>query len=512
MNETRTKPLDRLQRSTEGLSSGAIFSLHAIAFFSGAVVLLLEVLASRVLGPYLGTSFSVWVNIIGTILAALSAGYFLGGVLADRNQKLLPYIFLVAAAACSFVRLGKPLLPHIGALGLTWGSLVAAILFFAPASLVLGTVSPYLLKIATKDTAKLGRTAGGISAASTLGSIAGTFVGGFWLIPKFPISSILAGMVVVLLGLSLWSAGGLKKYWIYSVAALTLVLLSVELPVFSGATHTVFETNSQYYNIRVNDIQMFDAPYRWLLLDGSTQAARFLDQPNPATPYADLSLRLMRGFKPSPTSALLLGGGGYTIPELIKSYSPQTDVTVVEIDPEVTAVAKRFFLNDPAMPITTLNEDARVFLNNNHKQYDLVFSDVYSSAYAVPPALASREALELMRRTIKPGGIIVFNICSARDGELSLVYQSLYTTISSVFPHIAVYSTMPDSPESPQNMIVVASNQSLASENDLPDSLRQFRSRTAPAPGILLTDDYAPTDYLVSRLARATYPWLRSLQ
>ena len=487
-------------------------------------MLLLEVLASRILAPYLGSSFSVWVNIIGTILAALSLGYYMGGILADRNQKLLPHIFLFAAAACSFVYFGRPLLLRLGALGLVWGSLVAAILFFAPASAVLGMVSPYLLKLATNDATRLGRTSGGIFAASTLGSIAGTFVGGFGLIPHFPISRILVGMILLLLGLSLWCAGGLRPYWVLSVATLALLAAAMQLASFSVSKHTIFEKNSKYSNIRVNDLVqngmpiryvMSDGstqytvrdgvPVRYLMLDGFTNAARFLDSPDPAMPYVDLSWRIIKSLKPSPESVLALGGGAYSVPELIKRYSPKTEVTVVEIDPEVTATAKRFFLNDPALPITTLNEDARVFLNVNQRRFDLVYTDVYSAGGSIPPALSTREAFQLMRRAIKPDGIVVFNIGSAREGESAAVYQAFFRTISDVFPGIAAYTTLPNTPLAPQNIVVIATNDKVISEDALPDFLRQFRCHSAPAPGLLLTDDYAPTDYLALDLVRAAY-------
>jgi len=499
------------QRS-DGSNRLGQYALLAIAFISGAIVLLLEVLASRILAPYLGSSFSVWVNIIGTILAALSLGYYVGGILADRNQNFLPYIFLAAAAACSFVYLARPLLMSLGALGLIWGSLVAAVLYFAPASAVLGMVTPNLLKLATDDPARIGRTSGGIFAASTLGSIAGTFAGGFWLIPHLPISYILVGIIAVLLGLSLWCAGSVRPYWLLSVVVLLLLGTGMQIFSFSIPHHTIFEKNSRYCNIRVNDIVLKGVPYRFLMLDSTSNAARFLDSPDPALPYIDLSFRLMRSLKPLPGSALVLGGGGYSVPELMKNYSPGTDVVVVEIDPEVTETAKRFFLHDPAIPITTLNEDARVFLNENRRQFDVVYTDVYSGGASVPPSLSSREAFQLIRRATKPDGIAVFNILSAREGEYAGVYQALFRTMREVFPEIVAYTDSPSAPASPQNIIVVASNGKTISEDELPDVLRQFRCRTTPEAGLLLTDDYAPTDYLARSLIRAAYPSWRKVQ
>ncbi len=487
---------------------------HVLAFISGAIVLLLEILSARILAPYLGTAFLVWVNIIGTILASLSLGYYCGGILADRNPRLLPYIFFGAAVACALLYFERPLLPRFGALGLGWGSLLAAILFFAPASALLGMVSPYLLKLAANDPTRLGRAFGGINAASTLGSIAGTFAGGFWLIPNFPISQILGAIVVLLVILAVWSAGGLAPNSVIAIALLSLTFLLATIGVgFRASAHpnrTIFEKNSRYYNIRVNDVD--NGRVRLLMLDGTTQSSRYVGMPGTPFPYVKLSANLIQALKPSPDSVLALGGGGYSIPQWVKQYSPRTDVTVVEIDPEVTAVAERFFMDDPAIPITTINEDARLFLNRNQRQFEVVYTDAYSGGNSVPPALASREALQRMRQALQPNGIVVFNILSAREGRGAPIYGSLLTTIKKVFAYTAVFSTVPEDPFRPQNIIVVAATKAESIPEDFLQGFEAFRCRESSAPGLLLTDDYAPTDYLTQDLMRSLYPLLRQFQ
>lgn len=488
------------------------YTPHGLAFISGGIVLLLEVLGARIMAPYLGTAFSVWVNIIGTILAALSVGYCVGGVMADRNPRRLPHIFLAGAVCCALVYFERPLLPYFGGLGLGWGSLLAALLFFAPASAVLGMVSPYLLKLAARDPEQLGKASGGIFAASTVGSIAGTFLGGFYLIPHFRVSHILAGMVVLLLAMSLGCARDLGPKWAILIAAVGLAAMlaaaAMENRPAASSNLTIFETNSRYYNIRVNEVE--NGRVRVLLLDGTAQGARYVGLPGMPFSYIALSARLVRQLQPAPHSALVLGGGGYSIPEFIKRYSPDTEVTVVEIDPEVTAVAKRFFMDDPGIPIRTINADARVFLNSNHRQFDLIYTDVYSGGNSVPAALASREAFAAMKRALAPNGVIVFNIASALDGDIAALYQSLMRTMTEVFPAPAVYALDSARPSSPQNIIVVAANGSLPD-----DSLREFEDLhylQPPKGGLLLTDDYAPTDYLAAALVRAIYPGLRALQ
>jgi spermidine synthase len=488
-------------------------SPQAVAFLSGAVVLLLEILGTRILAPHLGSSFSVWVNIIGTILGALSLGYYLGGVLADRNQKLLPHILLVGACAIALVYFERPLLPQFGDLGLDWGSLLAAILFFAPASVVLGMVSPYLLKIAASDPNRIGRTSGSIFAASTLGSIAGTFVGGFWLIPHFTVSSILGGMVVLLLILSAWTAAAVRPSWLAVsaalVAAVVIHVAAAQEGDWSVHIRHVFEKNSRYYNIRVNDA-IGAGKSRFLLLDGKTQSARSLDQPGMLFPYIELSSKILQSVKPTPQSAVVIGGGGYSIPEFIKNYAPAAEVTVVEIDPDVTAAAKEFFLQDPSLPLTTLNEDGRVFLNRNRRQFDALYTDAYVGL-SIPPYLATREAFQQIRRALKLDGIAVFNIASARSGKLGAVYEALFRTIREVFPQTAVFSTNPAEPSEAQNIIVVVTGGEPLPEETL-RSFESSRVRDLPARGLLLTDDFAPTEYLGLALARELYPHQRAFQ
>jgi len=482
------------------------YSAQAVAFLTGAVVLRFQILASRILAPHLGTSFSVWVNVIGTILGSLSLGYYLGGVLADRNQKLLPVILLLGACAVALVYFERPLLPQFGDLGLEWGSLLAAIVFFAPASTVLGMVSPYLLKIVASDPARIGRASGGIFAASTLGSIAGTFLGGFWLIPHFTVSSILAGMVVLLLILSAWTQAALRSSWLVVTAALLVaVLINVAAtPEGDWSAHIrhVFEKNSRYYNIRINDA-VGGSKARFLVLDGNLHSARWLDRPGMPFPYIELSTKILQKVKPAPQSALVIGGGGYTVPEFIKTYAPNSEVTVIEIDPDVTAVARRYFLQDPSLPIVTLNEDGRVFLNRNRSQFDVLYTDAYVGL-SVPPFLATREAFLHMRRALKPDGIGIFNIASARTGKLGAVYEALFTTMHDVFPQIAVFSTDPPNSSEGQNLIVVVTGGQLLPEDDL-RLFESSRIRDVPARGLLLTDDFAPTDYLGIALARKSH-------
>jgi spermidine synthase len=319
-------------------------------------------------------------------------------------------------------------------------------------------------------------------------------------------------MVVVLLMLSVWAAAAISPAWLAVsaalVAAVAINVAATREGDWSAHISHVFEKNSRYYNIRVNDTTG-GRQFRFLVLDGKTQSGRLLDQPGMAFPYVELSSKILQKLKPTPQSALIIGGGGYTIPEFIKTYAPAAEVTVVEIDPDVTAAARRFFLRDPNLPLTALSEDGRVFLNHNRRQFDILYTDAYVGL-SIPPFLATREAFQRIRRALKPDGIAVFNIASAREGKLGAVYEALFATISEVFPENAVFSTNPAEPSEAQNIILVATaGRPLPEEEDL-RSFEVSRVRDHPARGLLLTDDYAPTEYLGLALARKSYPGERA--
>src|SRR5262249_19521820 len=161
------------------------------------------------------------------------------------------------------------------------------------------------------------------------------FVGGFWLIPHFAVSHILLGMIALLVLLSIWSAGAIRMSWMLVVIGLASVITFQEAAASGGdwivhAAH-VYEKNSRYYNIRVNEI---NGKVRLLMLDGSLQSARSLAGGGMVFPYMELSSKIIKTLEPSPPSVLVIGGGGYTIPEFIKGYSPDSEITVVEIDPD----------------------------------------------------------------------------------------------------------------------------------------------------------------------------------
>lgn len=187
-------------------------TLEVVVFICGASVMAYEIIGSRMLGPYVGTSMFVWTSIIGVILLSLSLGYMWGGRIADQKPRadiLSMYIFIAGLfiILSIFVKdiLLEFLLNTISNVKVV--SVVASILLFTIPSVLLGMVSPFAARIKMKSVEKSGSTVGNLYAISTVGSIIGVFLAGFYLIPTFKITNILLLLAIVLVTTSLYLNG-----------------------------------------------------------------------------------------------------------------------------------------------------------------------------------------------------------------------------------------------------------------------------------------------------------------
>lgn len=497
---------------------------YILAFFSGTAVLIIETIGVRILAPYLGSAYVVWVNIVGVILAALAAGYWVGGIVADRTKRLLAPLFFFAAVAVSLIPVARHLLPLLGErFGIRVGSLIASLLLFAPASMLLGMVTPYLVKLATEDPERVGSYSGGIFAVSTIGSIVATFLTGFVLIPNFSTTQILWGIAALLLALASYSSLSLSAGKAL-LALVPLAFLASDAFGPAGSGRLIYEKDSQYYNIRVIERAEYGIRRRLLLLDGSMQGAKYVGLAGGGNgryegkteylvfPYIQLSARLVDVFQPSPARVLAVGGGAYSIPEYLQVRYPASEVTVAEIDPAVTDAARRFFLGPAAGSIRTVEADGRVFLQRSAGRYDLIYTDAYNGAFSVPWHLASREALASMRDALREDGILIMNIASSPEGPASALFRALWKTCEGLFPQTAILATKKDFPGEPQNLILLAAKSKRPAFEEKLAAFEPYRYRraiaTADVP--MLTDEFSPTDFLIEPLVRAYYPTLRA--
>jgi spermidine synthase len=487
------------------------YVLEITVFICGALVMIYEIIGSRILSPYIGTSTYVWTSLIGVILAALSLGYWLGGKTADRKPDLkilAAVIFLAGGAVAGTILLKDIFLSFIARSGLILElkSVVAALLLFAPASVLLGFVTPYAVKLKMLSLADSGKTVGRLYALSTVGSILGTFLAGFFLIPFVGSTRTLYLIALCLLGLSI-----LLAPFAFTKANLTILILFV---------FGILTTELQGYMLfRANDLRDIDTEYSRVQIFTMTdeasgrkvramafdphfiQSKMFLESDELASEYAKY-YHLVRHFKPDFQTTLLIGGAGYSFPkEFLKVY-PEKQIEVVEIDPQMTEIAKRYFNLRENPNLKIVHEDGRTFLNRTQaNKFDAVFLDAFGSLFTVPFHLTTVEAVREISRVLTADGVVIFNAGGAIKGKAGGFITAELATYRQVFPQVLLFKVRPErADEEVQNLIIVASKNKNTLDLKTPDAelsrlLDNLYVQPLDPPGKILTDDLAPVEF-----------------
>lgn len=485
----------------------AKYRLEIVAFIGGAAVMVLELVGSRILAPYLGTSIIVWTALIGIILASLSLGYFGGGKLADKNpdDKNFSLIILVSSLLVTFTALLKtPFLSYLGesVADLRVAAIVATLFLFAPASVALGMVTPYAVRLKIKSVAKSGITVGGIYAVSTIGSIAGTFSAGFYLIPFFGSTKILYLISAVLLITSVYaSPKTFLKIKLLSILVFAVILGSLSpKPFFSP--NVILDMDSLYNRIwilKAEDSEKRE-PILSLFTDAkSGQSSMYLNSDELVVGYTKY-YRLFKHFNPGAKRALMIGGGAYSYPKDFLMMHPEGEIDVVELDPEITAVAREYFRLEDSPRLTIYHQDGRIFLNQARSKYDAIFLDAYRNSLAIPHQLTTKEAINKMHDLLNENGVVISNIVSAVEGEKGKFLRAEYLTYRQVFPQVYIFLVYGERDGfRVGNIMLVAFKSSrevqFTSENSEFDRyLKNVWTQGIEADVPILTDDYAPVE------------------
>ena len=467
--------------------------LSLLVFVSGMTVLACELAASRLLAPYFGTSLFIWANLIGLILLYLTAGYWLGGRMADRypTREALYHITAVAAIFTGVIPvLARPILylSSIGfasySLGIFWGSLVGVIALFAVPITLMGCVSPWAIRLAVQDVRGTGRAAGSLYALSTLGSILGAYLPVLVLIPNvgthrtFFIFSV-ALLLVSLVGLAqerrlatgtTMLASSARRSGALMLTYLVALLAIVALAVIPGGViraqpygDLLYENESAYNYIQVvrngrevdlvlNEGHAIHSIYNpdSLLTEGPWDYFLVAPYFTPNTRQQDVD------------SLLLLGNAAGTVPyQYTQVYGP-IPVDGVEIDPKIVEVGQRFFhMTEPNLrPIV---QDARYFLRTTDKRYRVVGVDAYQQPY-IPFHLTTREFFSEVKDHLAPGGVVAIN-AGRTETDYRLV-NVLAGTMKAVYPSVFVINI-----PTAINSIVVGTTE--------PSTLEEFRANLA---------------------------------
>jgi len=513
--------------------------LNAIVFLCGAALMGLELVAARVLAPYLGNSIYVWGSVISVVMVALSLGYWLGGHLADSfgPRRVLPPVIAGAGLATVFAPvMAATVLPATAELGPRLGSLAAAgLVFFLPA-ILLAMVSPLGVRLAAdRGMSHLGRSTGSLYAVSTAGSIVGTLATSFWLIPLLSIEPLIVCTGFALCATALLSLGlpgpadqqapERRQRSAAAVSAVVLVALGVIVgglvlwrvapaPARNEKGETVlYRVDTQYHRITVTE----DEETRHLRFDRSHQSA--IDMSDPFVSkiaYPDY-MHLALAIKPDAKRVLVLGLGGGAITKRFWRDYPEMTIDSVEIDPAVVDVAQRYFWlpEDPRIEVFT--EDARRYIQSTDRTYDVVIVDAYY-ADALPFHLTTAEFLGEVKTRMAPDGVLAYNVVSAVEGPGSKLFRSMHRTTSSVWDNLWAFTIGYGEGEDLSvrtNTIVLASDAEVAPA-DLDRRIRSAMDGRVTIEGFetfaddlyekpvpvadvpLLTDSHAPTDALIN--------------
>jgi len=499
----------------KGISYMKSYRLEFIVFLCGATVMVFELVGTRVLAPHLGTSTFVWTSLIGVILGSLSIGYWTGGRIADRKSEweVLAGIIFLAAAIIGISTFMREIILDLLDLHITdirWASALASILLFAPASILLGMVSPYAVKLKSRKVEEIGTTVGDLYAFSTVGSIIGTFLAGFYLIPRFGTNNIL---IMISLSLTAIAIIALPKRAIQQqILMLLLSLMIITCGSYQAKKYDVHnflaDVDTEY-----SRVQILDTKYRKSLTDkgvavrllrmgNTTNSGIYRDNDDLFLQYTRF-FRLARYFRPDVKNSLMIGGGAFVYPMDFIRVFPNASMDVVEIDSGLTDLALKYFRfhHDPRLRI--INEDGRTFINRSRGSYEVIFCDAFSSYYSIPYQLTTLESVKHLYRLLGDDGVVIINIISAIEGDDGRFLRAEYATFRKVFQQVYLFPVRsPDNGRLIQNIMLVGikgekAHAMSSKDPELESYLNHLWKKNVPLDLPILTDDFAPVDHYI---------------
>lgn len=500
-----------------------IITAYIITFIASFCILVIEIVAGRILAPFVGVSLYTWTSIIGVVLAGISIGAYLGGKLADRfpGRKTLGWLLLVSGIATLLISPVTNLVAgyHFPTSLMMRILIVTAITFFIP-SCILGMISPLVVKLAIRNLERVGNVVGKIYAISTLGSILGTFAAGFFLISWLGTRHIILvmGMILILTSLVWGSLFKTKKSIGFLLIPSFLVISTYGMafkPPLTSDTRCYKE--SDYYTVKVKDAVSKDGktPLKALILDNLVHSYVNLKDPlhieyQYEKIYADV-LKWRFG-KDEAFRSLTIGGGGYTFPRYMEVFYPNAHLDVVEIDPEVTSIVYTYLGLPQSTRIQSVNEDGRWFVMNTKEKYDVIFIDAYNDL-SIPYHLTTKEFAQQIRNILNKNGLVLTNIID--NFQKGAFLPSYMRTLQQVFGEQNVYliSISPQFEKIGTSTFIVLTGRDDINIEEFESFIKtrvegQVTSAVVPDNlvnefmrknhSVVLRDDYAPVDNLIA--------------
>ena len=501
------------------------FSLPLVVFLTGACVLVIEVVATRILSPYYGNTIFTVSSVISIVLAALSVGYYFGGKLADKHPTIKVFYSIILLSGLSVILLHLLtlfILPYLGySLSIISGPIISAFFLFFIPSLLLGSLSPFAIKLQGQRFPNKG--IGGISGEmffwSTLGSIFGSLLAGFVLIPQFGIDQIVLAVAATLifLGLIPLLIIGISRKSIIKVILFCFIGASLITLISGFKNNNLFSRDGVYEKLAITDGVYDGRPARFFHQDRSRSGGMYLDSDELVFDYTKY-YALYKVFTPEVKNALVIGGGAYSIPKALLQDLPQATVDVSEIEPTLYELAKKYFQVPQTARLTNYTDDGRRLLHDSAKSYDLIFSDVYYSLYSIPAHFTTQEFFQIAKDRLNNQGIFVANLIGDLSRQEPSLIMSEIKTFQTVFPNSYFFAVEGKASDKTQNIIFVGYNSNKKIDFNDPKitkdnnpiirslgtrliNLDRFELSNYP----LLSDNFSPVEYLTMPILEKSF-------
>lgn len=484
--------------------------LYVSVMMTGASIMILELLGSRIIAPFYGTSLYVWSSLISVTLIALASGYSIGGWISDNLERFrLSYILALAAFSTAMIApSSSPILSMTDSLGVRGGAFVSVLLLFTTPLTFLGMVCPYVIKRLTLNLDGIGLTSGLIYAISTLGSVMGTLLLVFLLLPAFGSKTILysisGSLFLLALFIALYEREQLEIrlppiivvfLWILCLIMVTLVSSFTSVNPERQAFKTLYETESLYGKVRIIEEPTRDV--RWMFSDVSTLSTASITANKSMLSYQALFEALLY-MKPKAQKALLIGLGGGHIVDSFNARGLVTDV--IEINPAVAFAAKHSFNFKPTGKLFI--GDARYQIRQlKPHDYDLIIYDCFMDGSEFVHLL-SIEALQSIKTRLKVGGILAIHFIGFTQYPEAQAAIALLRTLTEVFQHTRSYLAVPELNFS--DLVFYASDQPIL-QSKIDERILTWLSKREfdlnPQNGFVITDDFNPLESMQKRNA-----------
>ena len=503
--------------------------LYFVVGVTGACVLAIEILAVRILSPFFGNTIFSFSSVISIILAGLSIGYLIGGRWADAHpsyKRFYQLIFGSGVLTLVMYSLSSMLLPLLSSIfHLIWGPLVSSIILFGGPAFLLGTLSPFAIKLLYQEHEDegLGHVAGKTFAWSTAGSIAGSLGTGFFLIPHISIQTSMWAISFVLL---LLGGVGFLRSNTNNQERIGMLIMFISAMVIGGygltsdkqsvvqAEEVLFSADGLYEQVGVVDMHFNGEPARILTLDRGFSSGINRETGELLFEYTKY-YQLYSVFNNRPKRSLILGGGTATIAHAMHEVATTTTIDIVDVEPLLPELSQQFFNVPESDRLRYFTQDGRSFLREglDEDTYDVVFADMYSTLYSIPSHVLTKEYFELLKERMTDSGVFIGNFIGSLSPEEPSVILSTYKTLSEVFDSVFVFADRDPYSYAIQNMIIVA--------REVPTTQEELRAQLLASPSAFVastslqlvdmsrynlsnhtvyTDNYVPAEYHVGLL------------